>query len=179
MGCCGGRDIDGDPVFSSKTDTLTKAKIALNAGNIEVLTQLFSQGWRIHHFFEENNIQKSFLSIILYNDKFSLLKSNFMTLSEKCLDESIDGKKNYEVIFENDEIMRQISKNYIDTYAFEITNQGILNAFFKSSETSLDKELWQKLICIFGLENYNKNKSDSNNSTVKENNNDDENIKDE
>lgn len=65
--------------------------------------------------------------------------------------EKVDDKANYEILFENEECIKQIAKNYSDNWGFELKNQQIIAKLLEAEGKATDKDTFNKLKGIFGL----------------------------
>jgi hypothetical protein len=82
----------------------------------------------------------------------TVFDSDFFTVDEECLKESVYGEPNYKFIFRNDSILRRLSENY-KTYGAQILDENITESFLNHEKAaSIEmKRVFEELRDVFSI----------------------------
>lgn len=116
------------------------------------MKEVYDAGFRLHHFYEEGDKKQSYLSYCLRSNAKEILSTEYSTLSNECLLEEVDGKKNYELFLKEAKWVKQIVVNYgTGEYGFDVEDENLRKALMDHYQYSSDKETFEKLMTLLNV----------------------------
>jgi hypothetical protein len=110
---------------------------------VEELKKVFKdEGWRLHHFYKEGEVEKSYLSVMLAQENKNFLVTDNVTLSEKALLHVQNDKANYVLFFENENWVKAFNETCKDQWGITASDQKLQDAFL-AAEVKGNADIWK------------------------------------